>query len=237
MFKTHKVPVTPGFRPGFDLPATGKYWNRGQIVERTYDLSHRSYDWSPRSCVIARAVVTWSLVMLKTYNLRFQLVWCYDWSYDRSHDATIDHAIDRCTPRLIVLSVFGCHDWSYALSQDATSARTIGRRMQRSIDRTIGRRPSWLIVHCALIATTSRTTAYDGSCRRYSPIARESATKRRDRSRYAPAAGDRSKHCRSVALWPNRNQSYEPEIVRSGVTGFTSMFFVLDVSLSLRPTA
>ena len=39
-----------------------------------------------------------------------------------------------------------------------------------------------------------------------------------DRSRYAIAAGDRSKHCRSVAPWPNRNQSYDPEIARSGVT-------------------
>ena len=32
------------------------------------------------------------------------------------------------------------------------------------------------------------------------------------------AAGDLSKNGRSVALWPNRNQSYDPEIVRSGVT-------------------
>ena len=35
-------------------------------------------------------------------------------------------------------------------------------------------------------------------------------------SRYATTAGDRSKYCRSVA--PCRNQSYDPEIVRSGVT-------------------
>ena len=39
-----------------------------------------------------------------------------------------------------------------------------------------------------------------------------------DRSQYATASGDRSKHCRSVAHSPNRNQSYDPEIVRSGVT-------------------
>ena len=32
------------------------------------------------------------------------------------------------------------------------------------------------------------------------------------------AAGDRSKQCRMVAPWHNRNQSYDPEIVRSGVT-------------------
>ena len=37
MFKTPKVPVTPGLRPGYDLAGTEKYWNRGQIVERTYD--------------------------------------------------------------------------------------------------------------------------------------------------------------------------------------------------------
>ena len=49
-------------------------------------------------------------------------------------------------------------------------------------------------------------------------MVRDSATTRRDRLPYATAAGDRSKHCRSVAPWPNRNQSYDPEIVRSGVT-------------------
>ena len=50
------------------------------------------------------------------------------------------------------------------------------------------------------------------------PIVRDSATTRRERSSYATAAGDRSKHCRSVAPWSNRNQSYDPDIVRSGVT-------------------
>ena len=38
----------PGLRPCYDLPATETCWNRGQIVERTYD-------WSQRSCVITRA--------------------------------------------------------------------------------------------------------------------------------------------------------------------------------------
>ena len=129
-----------------------------------------------------------------------------DWSYGRSHDATIYRAIYRCTRWIIVPSVFGCHDLSYDRSQDATIARTIGHRIQRSIDRTIGRRPSRLIVHRSLIATTSRTIPCDGSCHRYSPIVRDSATTRRDRSRYATDAGDRSKHCRSVAPWPDRNQ-------------------------------
>ena len=120
--------------------------------------------------------------------------------------------------RLIVRSVTGCQECSYDRSQDATIARRIGRRMQRSIDRTIGRRLSRLIVHLSLNATISRTISYDGSCHRYSPIGRGRATKRRDRSLFATAAEDRSKHCRSVAPWPNRNRSYDPEIVRSGVT-------------------
>ena len=90
--------------------------------------------------------------------------------------------------------------------------------MQRSIDRTTSRRPSRLIVHRSLIATTSHTISFDGSCHRYSPIVRDSATTRRYRSRYTTAAGDRRKNCRSVAPWSNRNQSYDPEIVRSGVT-------------------
>ena len=90
--------------------------------------------------------------------------------------------------------------------------------MQRSIDRSIGRRPSRFVNRSLIATTTSRTISYDGSCHRYSPIVRDSATTHRYRSRYATAAGDRSKHCRSVARWPIRNQLYDPEIVRSGVT-------------------
>ena len=56
-----------------------------------------------------------------------------------------------------------------------------------------------------------------------------------DRSRYATAAGDRSKHCRSVAPWPNRNKSYDPEIVRSGVT--LALLRPLEIVLSLRNDA
>ena len=130
-------------------------------------------------------------------------------------------------PRLVVCSVTRYHECSYDRSQYATIARTIGRRMLRSIDRTIGRRPSRLIVHRSLIATTSRTTSSDGYCHRYSPIVRDSATTRRDRSRYATAAGDRSKNCRSDSPWTNRNQSYDPENVRSGVT---VTLFLLSVS-------
>ena len=46
-----------------------KMWNRGQVVERTYD-------WSQRSWVItrAKAVVRRSMFMSKTSNMRFQIV-------------------------------------------------------------------------------------------------------------------------------------------------------------------
>ena len=121
-------------------------------------------------------------------------------------------------------SVTGCHDCSYDRSQDDTIARTIVHRMLRPIDRTIGRQPSRLIVHRSLIATTSRKIPYNGFCHRYSPIVRDSAITCRDRSRYATAAGDGSEHCLSVAPWPNLNQSYDPEIVRSDVTGFKMLF-------------
>ena len=68
-------PVTPGLRPGYDLPAIEKCWNDGPIVERTYDWwqrSHgwwkRSHDWWQRSWEIARgkSVATRSMVMFKT---------------------------------------------------------------------------------------------------------------------------------------------------------------------------
>ena len=70
---------------------------------------------------------------------------------------------------------------------------------------------------------------YDGSCHRSSPFRVDRATTRttnrtmtyhqqKDRSQYATASGDRSKHCRSVASSPNHNQSYDQAIVRSGVT-------------------
>ena len=128
----------------------------------------------------------------------------------------IDRAIiDRSTRRLIVPSVFGCHDLSYARSQDATSGHTIGRRMPRLLVRSVAGDNDRLIVPSV---AGRHDFLYDGSCHRYSPIVRNSATTRRDRSRYPTATRDRSKRCRSVAHWPNRNQSYDPEIVRSGVT-------------------
>ena len=58
-----------GIGPGYDLAATGKCWNRGQIVQMTHN-------WSQRSWVINRAnsVATRSMVKVKTSNLRFQIV-------------------------------------------------------------------------------------------------------------------------------------------------------------------
>ena len=70
---TIKAPVTPGLRPGYDLPATEQFWNRGQIVERTYDWSQGSWVMA-----IAISVVARSMVMFKTSNLRFQIVCCHD---------------------------------------------------------------------------------------------------------------------------------------------------------------
>ena len=134
-----------------------------------------------------KSVATRSMVMFETCNLRFQIVWYHELSYDLSKVATIDRTIgrtmlrliDSCdrslhptsdciiglrVPRLIVRSVTGYHVCSYDRSQYAMIARTIGRRiMQRSIDRTIGRRPSGSIVHQSLIATTSRTISSNRS--------------------------------------------------------------------------
>ena len=41
--RSNLSPVTPVLRPGYDLGATEKCWNRGQIVERTHDCSQRSW--------------------------------------------------------------------------------------------------------------------------------------------------------------------------------------------------
>ena len=64
MLTSSKVPVKLGLRPGCDLPATDFFWNRGQVVERMYGWSHRSW-------VIARAnsVAAKSYVMFKTSHI------------------------------------------------------------------------------------------------------------------------------------------------------------------------
>ena len=56
MFKTSKVPVTPGLRPGYDLTASVKCENRGQVVERTYDWSQRSWVTVREKCVVTRSM-------------------------------------------------------------------------------------------------------------------------------------------------------------------------------------
>ena len=53
----HKAPVTPGLRPGYYLPATEKCRNRGQIVERMYDWSQRSWVIASAKSVAARSYV------------------------------------------------------------------------------------------------------------------------------------------------------------------------------------
>ena len=102
--------------------------------------------------------------------------------------------------RLMVPSTADRHDWSYDRSPRLIVQSDVGRN-------------NW-----SLVAPTSRKISYDGSCHRFSPIVRDSATTCRDRSLYSTTAVDRSRHCRSVASWPNRNKSYDQEIVRSGVT-------------------
>ena len=81
--------------------------------------------------------------------------------------------------------------------------------MQRSIDRTIGHRTSRLIVHKSLIATTSRTISCDGSCHRYSPIVRDSATTRRPLLEIVAKISDRS-HLGPIATNRAIQKSYDP---------------------------
>ena len=150
---------------------------------------------------------------------------CYDWSCDWSLHPTID-----------LRSTVVCHNWSYTRPQDAKSARTIGRRMQRLIlpsvagrhDRSYDRSPR-LIVRSVV---GRNNWSYIGSwslplVARFPTMALAidmfvSFVIARPRVeinwRMRPLLGDRSKHCRSFAPWPNRNQSYDSEIVRSNVT-------------------
>ena len=88
----------------------------------------------------------------------------------------------------------------------------------------------WLtdIIKCGDVSGV-HITPRDGSCHRSSKIIVGRTTARttsrtmtdhqqKDQSQYATASGVRSKHCRSVARPPNHNQSYDQQIVRSGVT-------------------
>ena len=81
------------------------------------------------------------------------------------------------------------------------------------------------------MATTSRTISYVMmdlvidllqsvmiARQRVRPIVRRPTTSKKDRSQYATASGDRSKHCRSVARSPHHRQTYDQAIVRSDVT-------------------
>ena len=142
------------------------------------------------------------MVMFKTWNLLFQIV----------SGRTISRATGRATlrpvappidclriiPRFIVRSIAGDHDWSYDRSFMATTSRTISFDM---MDLAIDLLQSVLIVRP-----------------RVRPTVRWPTTSKKDRSQYATASGDRSKHCRSVSRSTNHNQSYDQAIVRSGVT-------------------
>ena len=132
MYKTPKAPVTPHLRPICDRK---KCWNRGQIVERMYD-------WSQRSLVIARVklIVARSMVMFKTSNLQFQIVWCHGWSYDRSKVATIDRTIGRTMLRLIVRSIVAPHYWSF---MPRLLVRSVAGGNDRLIVPSVASRHDW----------------------------------------------------------------------------------------------
>ena len=106
---TCKAPVTPGLRPGYDQAATENCWNLGQIVKRTYD-------WSHRSCVIARAnpVAARSMVMFKTSNLQLQIVSGRRYVLrDRTTSRVWSHhqlwiIANRAVARLVVCSTAKC---------------------------------------------------------------------------------------------------------------------------------
>ena len=160
-----------------------------------------SYDWS-RVIARGKSVATRSMVMFKTWNLLFQIVSVRTISRatGRATLRPVAPAIDcsRRIPRLIVQSIVGGHDRSYDRSFMATTSLTISYDM---MDLVID------LLQSVLIARP-----------RVRPIVRRPTTSKKDRSQYAIASGDRSKHCRSVARSPNHNQSYDQAIVRSGVT-------------------
>ena len=95
--------------------------------------------------------------------------------------------------------------------------RVIVQSVTYRVQRLIGRRAQLLIVHRLLIATTSCTISYDGSCHRYSPIARprveidrrillllEIVANIADRSHLAPIEANRTIRCDcgfSEAAW------------------------------------
>ena len=88
--------------------------------------------------------------------------------------------------------------WPYDRSSGATIDRTTDRLWLPLVVRS-----SPIDVDRATTRTTNR---------------RWPTTRKKDRLQYEIAAGDRSKHCRSVARSPHSNRSYDQAIVRSGVT-------------------
>ena len=130
--------------------------------------------------------------------------------------------------RLIVRSVVAPHDWSYHRSSGATIVRTTGHRKPRLLIRSaagcndrlfvrsVAGLHDWSHIDRWLLPLIARFPTMALDILQSFVIAWPRAEI--DRGMRLTAAGDRSKHCRSVAPWSIRNQSYDPEIVRSGVT-------------------
>ena len=141
MFKTSKAPVTSGLRPGYDLPATVKCENRGQVVETTYGGSHtpgKSWPGDRQGKMSCNKVDGQVKNLLPAIPNRKRSQIGLTWSYHKSCMVTPTVVVDDRgseVARLIVRSIARCYDWSYDRSFGATIDRTIGRRWQRSVAR------------------------------------------------------------------------------------------------------
>ena len=93
--RTVAGPVTPGLRPGYDLPTTEKWANRRKNVRLVAEVVRLVAEVvDDRKGQISRNKV---VVMFKTRS-------------HRAYDQVIDHTIDRRGPRSIVRSiVYGYH--------------------------------------------------------------------------------------------------------------------------------
>ena len=92
------------------MPATEKCWNCGQIVERTYDWSHRSWvivkgaNQSQQGRWSRSKIVTCDSKSQAVARLAGQLVvppddwWCHP-SYDVTFDSAITHDLSRLVAR------------------------------------------------------------------------------------------------------------------------------------------
>ena len=197
---------------------------RGSVVARLIILPvARCYDRS-----FGATIATFD----RTIGRRSQLsvARCYDLSCDRSLPLTIDRTIDHRVPRLIVRSVTGCHECSYDQSHAGCHDCSYDRSQDAAIDRTIDRRPSRLIVRSIVIDQLRSANVrsilppmvqphsiLQKACFPTIPLAidiPQSFVISRPRVEIDRLCDhcwrSYSNHCRSVAHWPNRNQSYDP---------------------------